>query len=86
MINTLAICAVLVYGIYVLDKRAMQIITLLVEMSAKTQKDMIYVRGPSDIESKPEIIKNQTVSVTREPEEFSSAISRASTVRGFGNM
>lgn len=75
---------VLLYGIVVFNKRFIDLLLVLEVISKK--KVYSNASGPSDIDAHQEQVKPTKLVVEREPEEFSSAIHRAATVKGFGNM
>lgn len=84
--NTLIVCLVIVYGIAVFDRRCKDFVAAINKIAEKDQKVFINASETPDYGIKPESVKEKTVSVAREPEEFGAAISRAASVRGFGNM
>ena len=83
-LSMIVLSVVLLYGIIVFNKRFIDLILVLEVISKK--KVYANASGPSDIEAHQEQVKPTKLVVEREPEEFSSAIHRAATVKGFGNM
>jgi hypothetical protein len=75
---------VLLYGIMLFNRRFTELIMVLNIISKK--KVYTNASGPPNIDAHQEQVKSTKFIMEREPEEFSSAISRAATVKGFGNM
>ena len=75
---------VLLYGIITFNRRFTELLLVLDIISKK--KVYTNASGPSNIDAHQEQVKPAKFIMEREPEEFSSAISRAASVKGFGNM
>ena len=85
VISVLMVCGVLVYGIYTFNQRLVDLLKILNKWVEKER--VIHASGSSDSIFKPEQQKKFTkLEATQEPEAFSSAIARAASVKGFGNM
>lgn len=85
IISVLMVCAVLVYGIYTFNERLVELLKILNKSVDKER--VVHAPGSSDSIFKPEQSKKYTkFEATQEPEAFSSAIARAASVKGFGNM
>jgi hypothetical protein len=85
MTSVFAICAVFVYGIYTFNERLVDLLKILDKWVERER--VAHASGSSDSIFKPEQSKKfNKFEASQEPEAFSSAIARAASVKGFGNM
>lgn len=85
MISVLSICGVVVYGVYIFNQRLVDLLKIMNKWVDKER--VVHASGSSDSIFKQEQPKKFTkFEAAQEPESFSSAITRAASVKGFGDM